>query len=89
MLFTNDTANKDTPFEVRFDSGSKIKCFDIDTLEMEKDDVKAKTTLDSIKKFYFTTMFKRDFGYIKKGFKVSPEGFEYMYIGDIMFNQAN
>ena len=56
---------------------------------MEKDVTQAKSMMDSIKKLYYTTAFKHDFGYIKKGFKVQEEGFEYMYIGDINFNKVN
>jgi len=67
LEFTESEQNKDTPFEVHFTKGSDVQFFDVDTLKRETQNVKPDSVLDSLRQFYYSRLFSRDFGYITKG----------------------
>lgn len=65
---------------------SKVELFDLETIEMQSKEAEATSAIDKAKKFYFETVWKRDFGYITKGLKVDPEtglGPELLFVGNM------
>ena len=88
---TFESKRNDAQLEVQFNSGDKVKFFDLETLHHEKHVEKARSTSDAIWAFYYKNYWKRDFSYITKGLSVDKktgEGPELMLLGPVSYNHS-